>query len=104
MASFNDPAGWCGLIAAREEALYGTRALYIFEIFLVERWRGRGAAKAIDAALVSQAANRYSLIWEHIYSENWPSLRVALAQGRSVIETEYFFPYREDGRLKISLP
>ena len=93
LASFSDPAGWCGLIAAREEALYGTRALYIFEIFLVERWRGRGAAKAIDAALVSQAASRYSLIWEHIYSENWPSLRVALAQGRSIIETEYFFPF-----------
>jgi hypothetical protein len=40
--------------------------------------------------------------WEHIHSENLPSLRVALGQGRSIIETEYFFPFQEDGRLQIS--
>jgi hypothetical protein len=95
LASVTDKAGWCGVVAAREEALYGKQALYIFEIFLVQRWRGRGAARAMDAALVSKAANRYSLVWEHINSENWPSLGVALAQRRSVIETEYFFPYQE---------
>lgn len=102
VASFADAAGWCGVVAAREEALYGTQALYIYEIFLVERWRGKGVAKAIDAALVSNVANRYCLVWENIHSENWPSLRVALARGRSVLETEYFFPYREDGRLLLA--
>jgi GNAT superfamily N-acetyltransferase len=93
LASFSDKAGWCGVAAAQEDALYGTRALYIFDIFLEQRWRGRGAGRAIDAALVSKAANRYSLIWEHIHSGNLPSLRVALGQGRSIIETEYFFPF-----------
>jgi GNAT superfamily N-acetyltransferase len=109
LASFSDKAGWCGVVAAQEEALYGTRALYIFDIFLdifdiflAERWRGKGAARAMDAALVSKAASHHSLIWEHIHSENLPSLRVALGQGRSVIETEYFFPFQEDGRLQIS--
>lgn len=97
LASFADAAGWCGVVAARQEALYGTQALYIYEIFLVERWRGKGAAKAIDAALVSRLASRYVLVWENIHSENWPSLRVAFAQGRSVLETEYFLPYGEDG-------
>jgi hypothetical protein len=99
LASFSDNAGWCGVAAGREEALYGMQALYIYEIFLVQRWRGRRAARAMDTALVSKAATRYSLVWEHIHSENWPSLRVALAQRRSVIETEYFFPYQDDGGL-----
>jgi len=99
LASFSDKAGWCGVAAGREEALYGKRALYIFEIFLVRRWRGRGAARAMDTVLLSKTANRYSLVWEHIHSENRPSLRVALVQGRSVIETEYFLRYQEDGGL-----
>jgi hypothetical protein len=93
LASLADATGWCGAAAAREEALYGTQALYILEIFLVERWRGKGAAKAIDAALVASAASSYSIVWEHIHSENWPSLRLAFSQGRSVLETEYFFRY-----------
>ena len=67
--------------------------MQIIEIFLVERWRGRGAAKAVDAALVAKAADRHALVWEHIHCENWPSLRTALAQGRSIIETEYFLPF-----------
>jgi hypothetical protein len=104
LASFSDKAGWCGVVAAREEAVYGKKALYIIEIFLVQRWRGRGAARAMDAALISKAANRYALVWEHIYSENLSSLRVALAQGRSVIETEYFFPYQQDDGLQIYEP
>jgi hypothetical protein len=99
LASFSDGAGWCGVAAGREEALYGKQALYIFEIFLVQRWRSRGDARAMDTTLLSKTADRYSLVWEHIHSENWPSLRVALAQGRSVIETEYFFRYQEDGGL-----
>jgi hypothetical protein len=99
LASFGDKAGWCGVAAGREEALYGKQALYIFEIFLAQRWRGRGAARAMDAALLSKTANRYSLVWEHVHSENRPSLGVALAQGRSVIETEYFFRYQESGTL-----
>lgn len=94
MVSLADATGWCGAAAARERVLYGTRALYIFEIFLVERWRGKGAAKAVDAALVASAASSYSIVWEHIHSENWPSLRLAFAQGRSVLETEYFFRYQ----------
>src|SRR4029077_21288346 len=57
LASFHDRIGWCGVVAAREEALYGTGAMQIIEIFLVERWRGRGAAKAVDAALVAKAAD-----------------------------------------------
>ena len=98
LASFADPAGWSGVVAAREEAFYGTPAMYIFEILLVERWRGRGAAVAIDGALVSRLAGRYPFVWEHIHSENWPSLRVAEAQGRSILETDYFFPLGEGGR------
>jgi hypothetical protein len=94
VVSLADATGWCGVAAAREQALYGTRALYIFEIFLVERWRGKGAAKAVDAALVASAATSYPVVWEHIHSENWPSLRVAFAQGRSLVETEYFVPYQ----------
>ncbi len=96
LASFADPAGWCGIVAAREEALYGMPALYIYDIFLVGRWRGKGAAKAVDTAFVSSVASRYSLIWEHIHSANLPSLRVALSQGRPVLETEYFLPYGEE--------
>ena len=99
-ALFSDRAGRCGVVAVREEALYGMRALYIFEIFLAQRWHGKGAAKAMDTALVSKAANRYPLVWEHIHSENLPSLRVALAQGRSVVETEYFFPDADDCETK----
>ena len=94
MASFSDRAGLVlASVAVREEALCGMRALYIFEIFLAQRWHGKGAAKAMDTALVSKAADRYPLVWEHIHSENLPSLRVALAQGRLIIETEYFFPF-----------
>jgi hypothetical protein len=98
LASFSDAAGWCGVVAAREEVLYGAHALYIFEIFLAERWRGKGVATAIDAALVSSVARRYSLVWENIHCENCPSLRVALAQGRSVLDSEYFFRFGGDGR------
>lgn len=101
LASFTDAAGWSGLVAAREESFYGTPALHIFEIFLVERWRGRGAATAMEAALVSSLAGRYGFVWENIHSQNRPSLRVALAHGRSVLETEYFFPYDDNGRLRI---
>ena len=81
------------MVAAREEALYGSRAMLIIEIFLAERWRGRGAAKAVDTALVSRMADRYPMVWEHIHAGNSPSLRTALAQGRSIVETEYFFPF-----------
>jgi hypothetical protein len=102
LATFADAAGWSGLVAAREEPFYGTRALYIFETFLVKRWRGRGAAVAIDAALVSSLAGRYCFVWENIHSENRPSLGVALARGRSVLETDYFFPFGDNGRLRIA--
>lgn len=95
LASLEDANGWCGVVAAREEALYGTQALYIFEIFLTERWRGRRVALALDAALVSHAARRFPLVWENIHAENWPSLRVALAQGRTIVETEYFIPWED---------
>ena len=101
LASFADAQGWCGVVAASEEAFYGTPALYIFEIFLVERWRGKGAAAGIDAALLARIAARSSLVWERIHAENTPSLRVALERGRAILETEYFFPYREDGRLQV---
>ena len=104
LASFADAQGWCGVVAASQEALYGTPALYIFEIFLVERWRGKGAAAGIDAALLARVATGSSLVWERIHAGNTPSLRVALSRGRSILETEYFFPYREDGRLQIGGP
>lgn len=94
LLSCRDHEGWCGVVAAREEAFYGMPALYILEIFLAERWRGRGIARALDAALVSTVANRFPMIWEHIHSDNLPSLRVAQAQGRTAIETEYFFPFQ----------
>jgi len=93
LASFHDARGWCGVVGAREEAFYGTPAMYIFELFLVERWRGRRAGRAIDAALVCPMAERYPVVWEHIHAGNLPSLRTALAQGRSIVETEYFLPF-----------
>jgi len=94
LASFHDASGWCGVVGAREEALYGTPAMYIIELFLVERWRGRRAGRAIDTALVSRMAEHYPVVWEHIHAGNLPSLRTALAQGRSIVETEYFLPFR----------
>ena len=93
LASFHDSSGWCGVVCAREEALYGTPAMYIIELFLVERWRGRRAARAIDTALVSRMGEHYPVVWEHIHAGNLPALRTALAQGRSIVETEYFLPF-----------
>ena len=87
-----DKQGWGGTIAAREQDLYGLPCLYVFELFLCARLRGKGLAVPLERSFLNSLSKRYPFVFGHIDHTNLPSLKTALAVGRRVIETEHFFP------------
>lgn len=96
LCSLTDRAGWGGVIAGREHRFYGWSCLYIFEIFLVERLRGRRLAGLLQRFFLRSLSSRYSHVIGHIDDSNRSSLNTALSAGRRIVETEYFVPFEND--------
>lgn len=92
--SLSDQHGWAGLIAGTMTDFMGTPAVYIFELFLSERMRGRHVAAHMQFRFLEAVKGRIPWVWGHIHSENLPSLKTAQSLGRKVIQTEYFVPMK----------
>ncbi len=93
LMSVYDAEGWAGAIAGRAKELYGKPCVYLFELFLAGRLRGKGLAAPFEAHFLRELAPRYSGVYGHISNSNPASLRTALAMRRSIVESELFFPY-----------
>lgn len=92
LLSVYDAEGWAGAIAGTPKNFYGLDCLYIFEIFLAERLRGKKLAASLEALFLRGLASRFERVYGHISDANPASLRTALSVGRRVIESELFLP------------
>jgi GNAT superfamily N-acetyltransferase len=91
LLSVYDSLGWGGVIGGVALDFYGFPCLYIFEIFLAKRLRGKGIARTLQASFIRRLSDRFSHIYGHINDANLPSLRTAHSLNRKVVESEYFF-------------
>lgn len=92
LLSLYDQQGWAGVISGREQDFYGLGCLYIFEIFLVERLRGKGIAAPFEARFLRDLSARFPFVYGHISNANPASLRTAKSLGRREVESELFIP------------
>lgn len=79
-----------GLIAAEKSSLLGHSGFYFNEIFMCEKWQGKGLAKSAQRKFVTEICSDDEFVWGTIYSENLPSYRTALANIRRPVRYECF--------------
>lgn len=79
-----------GIIAAENSKLLGHSGIYFNEIFLQNKWKGKGLAKAIQRKFISKYAQGTQFIWGTIDSNNLPSYKTAYSNGRRPIRYENF--------------
>lgn len=85
-----DAGGFAGLAAATISPLFGRRAVYMVEIFLPQRLRGKGLAPQVESVFLAGQRSEADTVWGHIYAGNLPSLRTAQKLGRRAVQQEYF--------------
>ena len=90
--SVYDAKGWAGVVAGQSNPFYNAPSIYIFELFLAERLRGKGLGRAMEALFVERVSDRFPYVWGNIHSVNTASLKTALGLGRQIVQTEYFVP------------
>lgn len=79
-----------GLISGERTSLLGHQGIYFHEIFIDEKWRGKGLAKAIQRKFLTLNAQDDDFIWGTIDDSNLPSYKTALSNGRKPIRYECF--------------
>ncbi|BCW66997.1 hypothetical protein NicSoilB4_17600 [Arthrobacter sp. NicSoilB4] len=90
LMSLRDDHGFAGLAAATISPLFGRRAVCMLDVFLTERWRGKGLAPAIQSTFLAGQRSGADTVWGHIHAKNTPSLRTAQKMGRCPVQQEYF--------------
>ncbi len=85
---------WVGMMAARHAEGARLAGFEVVELFLSPEAQGRGAAPALQRALIGQLPGG-EVLFGTIHGTNTPSLRTALRCGRRVIETWWFIPLGE---------
>ena len=91
--SIYDQGKWAGLVAGREKLFYGTKAIYIFELFLTKQLRGKKIARILQGLFLENIRANYEWVWGEIHGDNLPSLKTAQSLGRKKIMTQYFIPF-----------
>lgn len=77
-----------GVVAAARDDAYGFSGFVVEEIALDEDHRGRGFGPAVLRASARRLpATDADILWGHIHPDHTPSLRNALASGRTVCAT-----------------
>jgi hypothetical protein len=96
MLSIYDEQGWAGVIAGKRSPLFGLEALYMIELFLTKRLRGRGLAKVVESQYLLKLKSEFEIVWGHIHRANEASMKTALSLGRVPLQQEYFFSLSAD--------
>jgi len=79
-----------GLIAADKDSFLGVPGIYFIEIFIDEKWKGKGLAKSIQRKFIDSLSNGNEIIWGTIDYQNKPSYKTALSNNRIPIRFENF--------------
>jgi hypothetical protein len=79
-----------GLIAATKSNFLGHSSIYFNEIFIDEKYRGLGFAKAIQRKFIDKFVNKNDFIWGTIDATNKPSLKTAISNNRLRVRYECF--------------
>lgn len=90
LMSLRDDQGFAGLAAATISPLFGKRGVCMVEMFLAERWRGKGLATAVESSFLAGQRSGADTVWGQIYAGNLPSLRTARRLRRRPVQQEYF--------------
>ena len=90
LMALRDDHGFAGLVAATISPLFGRRAVCMLDVFLAERWRGKGLASAVQCSFLAGQRSGADIVWGHIHAKNMPSLRTAQKLGRRPVQQEYF--------------
>lgn len=80
-----------GLIAGLRSSFLGHDGMYFNEIFIDQKWKGKGLAKAIQRKFISITCKGHEYIWGTIDYSNHPSFKTALSNGRKPIRYECFY-------------
>ena len=91
LLSLYDDQGWAGVVAGKSSPLFGREALYMIELFLTKRLRGRGLAKVLESQFLTRLKADFEIVWGHIHRANEASMKTALSLGRTPLQQEYFF-------------
>lgn len=92
LMSLRDKHGFAGLAAATISPLFGRPAIYMLEMFLTQRLRGKGLAPAMESSFLASQRSEADTVWGEIYAGNLPSLRTAQKLRRQPVQQEYFVP------------
>ncbi|MET3950054.1 hypothetical protein [Arthrobacter sp. UYEF36] len=90
LMALRDDHGFAGLAAATISPLFGRRGVCMLEMFLTERWRGKGLAPAVESSFLAGQRSGADTVWGQIHAGNLPSLRTALKLRRRPVQQEYF--------------
>jgi GNAT superfamily N-acetyltransferase len=96
LLSVYDEHGWGGIVAGKSSPLFGREALYMIELFIAKRLRGRGLAKVLESQFLTHLKTEFEIVWGHIHRENAASMKTALSLGRTPLQQEYFFSLSVD--------
>ena len=96
LLSLYDENGWAGIVAGKSSPLFGEEALYMIELFLSKRMRGKGLAKVLESQFLSKMSHEFNIVWGHIHRANVASMKTALSLGRVPLQQEYFFNLNVD--------
>ncbi|MBT4791651.1 MAG: hypothetical protein HON90_08785 [Halobacteriovoraceae bacterium] len=84
-----------GLIAGEKSKFLGQDGVYFNEIFITKDFKGKGIAKAIQRKFVRKFTRKGDFIWGTIDSQNTPSYKTAITNGRKPIRFECFYSLKE---------
>ena len=81
-----------GVIGGENQSLLGIRGLYIGELLISNKYKGRGLSVQMQRQFLVQVGSDYKVVWGTIDDRNLPSTRAALRVGRRAMRTECFLP------------
>ena len=79
-----------GLIAADNSSFLGNPGIYFIEIFIDQKWKGKGLAKSIQRKFIDTVSTGNEIIWGTIDYQNKPSYKTAIANNRVPVRFENF--------------
>ncbi|MGB1019160.1 MAG: hypothetical protein ACPGVH_08810 [Chitinophagales bacterium] len=81
-----------GLIAANKDECLGMSSIYMYEIIIDKKFKGKKIATASQRKLIELHKESYTYINGNIDSRNIPSTKNALRLGRKIISSEILLP------------
>jgi len=79
-----------GLISGERSPYFGQEGIYFHEIFIDQKFKGKGYAKVIQKMFVNQFAKPTDIIWGTIDYNNHASFKTAKSNGRFPTHFECF--------------